>query len=400
MNKKKRVAISLELHWAHKHHQDVFAGVMDYAHQCGDWDCLIGPFPERYLRGRKNTRYCDAILARVTRPMFAAARAKGIPIVNVWYSSPVLDKVLTVVPDHKKKGRIAAQHLIARGFQRFSYIGTPRRDLGAKDVYEGYAQTLREARLSLVNVQVPARFPVAGWGWDRFHRAMETWMSHQSFPVGILCESDIMARYVSSQLARRGISVPHDVAIVGDGNEELVCTRPDPSLTSLDANYRAVGFRAAELLDGMIDGEAVAPRLIYLPSGDLVPRGSTEALVVEDRMVTAALRFITDRSHEAIRVGDVAAAVHVSRRSLERQFRSALNQSVSRHISLQRVERAKRMLTARRRSSKQIARECGFSSVQQMWSTFKRLTGMTPKAFSQLGMKKSPQSPATTKRTQ
>lgn len=387
MSTKKRIAISLELHWSLNHHLNVFAGVMDYAQQCGDWDCLIGPCPEWNLRRRKAQKYCDAILARVTKPMLAAARANGIPIINVWYSSPVLGKVLTVVPDHRKRARIAAQHLIARGFQRFCYIGTPGRDLGVKDAYEGYSGALSEARFALAKVQVPAIFPIAASSWDRFHRTLETWIARQSFPAGILCESDLLARYVSNQLTRRGISVPNDAAIIGDGNEELVCKHPEPSLTSLDENFRAVGFHAAELLDRMIEGEKAAPRIIYLPSGFLVPRGSTETLVVEDRLVAAALRFITDRCHEAIRVRDVAAAIHVSRRSLERQFRSVLNQSVSRQISLQRIERVKRMLAARRHSSKQIARECGFSSVQQLWSTFKRLTGMTPKAFSQLGKK-------------
>jgi LacI family transcriptional regulator len=102
---------------------------------------------------------------------------------------------------------------------------------------------------------------------------------------------------------------------------------------------------------------------------------------VEDRLVAAALRHIADGSHAAIRVGDVAAAVHVSRRTLERRFRAALNQSVARHIALQRVERAKRLLVESRELGKQVARECGFPSTEQLWLTFKRHTGLSPTAF-------------------
>jgi LacI family transcriptional regulator len=388
MKAKKRIAVALELAWFLRHHQEVFAGAMDYARRCGDWDCLIGPFPERFLRGTRGARYCDGILARATRPMVAAARAAGIPLVNVWYSSPVVGEVPTVAPDMRESGRMAARHLVARGFRRFVFIGVKRRERSSKELFAGYAGELRQARLPLATVRVPTGYADEAPDWEKFHEVMETWTARQALPVGIFCDRDLLARYVANDLARHGVTVPHEAALVGVGNEELVCVHPEPSLTSIDNGYHRVGFHAAQLLDRMIEGERVAPRTIHLPPMSLIPRRSTDSLVAEDGLVAAALRFIADRSQDAIRVRDVAAAVHVSRRTLERRFRAIVNQSVARQISLQRVERAKRLLVEGGPLGKQVARSCGFPSTEQMWLTFRRITGLSPTAFRNQSRKK------------
>jgi LacI family transcriptional regulator len=389
MGRRKRVAISLELVWFNKHHQEVFAGTQDYARQCGDWECFIGPYPERLLRGGAGSPCFDGILARVTRPMAAAARAAGIPLVNVWYSSPVADQVLTVVPDNVEIGRMAARHLFSRGFRRFAFIGVLREERAPKDLIAGYAEVLREARLPLTPVRVPAGYADKASGWDAFQEAVEAWIPVQALPVGILCDQDLLARYVVNALERHGVQVPHEAGLVGNGNEELVCTHPEPSLTSINGGHHRVGFHAAELLDRMIEGEKIPPRTIRMPPGSLIPRRSTDSQVVEDELVAAALRFIADGSHMSMQVGDVAAAVHVSRRTLERRFREVLRESVARQISLHRVERAKRLLLEGGPLGKQIARDCGFRSTEQMWLTFKRITGLSPTAFRKQSGRKS-----------
>lgn len=285
---------------------------------------------------------------------------------------------------------MAARHLVARGFRRFAFIGVKRRERSSKELFAGYAEELRRARLPLATIRVPTGYADEAPDWEKFHEVMEAWIARQALPVGIFCDRDLLARYVANDLARHGVAIPHEAALVGVGNEELVCVHPEPSLTSIDNGYHRVGFQAARLLDRLVEGERIAPRTIHLPPADLIPRRSTDSLVVEDGLVSAALRFIADRSRDAIRVGDVAAAVHVSRRTLERRFRAVVNQSVSRQIGLQRVERAKRLLVEGGSLGKQIARECGFPSAEQMWLTFKRFTGLSPTAFRRRSRRKGP----------
>ena len=381
MRKQKRIAIALELEWFVKHHQEVFAGAQDYARRCGDWDCILSPCPERQILRRRGDPPFDGILARATRPLAAAARAAGIPLVNVWYSSPVADAVPTVVHDFREIGRMVANHLLARGLRRFAFMGVVRSSRATREQWAGFSEVVRRARLSVTDILVPDRFAGTAAGWEAFHAAMEAWIPCQAWPAGIFCNRDMLARYVVNALARHGVKVPHEAAVVGNGNEELVCNHTEPSLTSVDGGHYQVGYRAAELLDRLIDGKKVPGRLVRLPLGNLVPRRSTDALAVDDRLVASALRFIADESHHAIRVGDIAAAVHVSRRTLEWRFRAALGQSVARYIARQRVERAKRLLVESGALGKQVARECGFPSTEQMWLTFKRVTGLSPTAF-------------------
>jgi len=67
MSAKKHIAISLELGWPYKHHQDVFVGTQQYARQCGFCDPkhmahaftrLVGLSPNAYRQQHKNPTAC------------------------------------------------------------------------------------------------------------------------------------------------------------------------------------------------------------------------------------------------------------------------------------------------------------------------------------------------------
>ena len=64
----------------------------------------------------------DGVLARTTVAMANAAIREGVPIVNVWLNSPA-NNVPRVIGDFEESGRIAAKHLMSRGFRRFGYLG-------------------------------------------------------------------------------------------------------------------------------------------------------------------------------------------------------------------------------------------------------------------------------------
>ena len=57
----------------------------------------------------------DGILGRITEPLARAASEIEIPAVNAWLNSPA-EKVTSVVADFETSGKMAAQHLIGRGF--------------------------------------------------------------------------------------------------------------------------------------------------------------------------------------------------------------------------------------------------------------------------------------------
>ena len=388
MSTKKRIAIALELAWLYKHHQDTFAGTQQYAQQCGDWECYITTFPERFLKMSKGSPHYDGILARATPSIVAAACDAGVPLVNVWYSSPVTDDVVTVAPDNVEVGRMAARHLLARGLRNFCFFGATRDESASREHLQGFSEVIKEARFPLETIRVSPKFDETASACERFHVAMEKWIPGQKLPVGVLCDRDTLCRYVTHGLIRSGVNVPHEAALIGVGNEEVICIDPEPSLTSIDRGHDRVGFHAAELLDRMIEGEDIAPQTIYLPPGNLIPRQSTDALAVENDMVAAALRFIADECHHPINVGDVAAAVKVSRRTLDRRFREVMGETIIGQINQQRIERAKRLLVEGDALIKQIAKECGFAGSVPLCHAFTRLVGISPRAFREQAKRK------------
>jgi len=379
MTKKRSVAMAIELEWPYKRHHDVFAGAYRYAQEQGGWKFVLDEYPELTLETARAKAPYDGIIGRVTPRLAAATQAAGIPLVNVWNSSPVTD-VPVVAPDFEAAGRMAAEHLLARGFEHFGFIGRTR-ERGPRQQLRGFDAVLTEAGFLQSSLMIPGSYPNTSANWRKFTAKVDGWMDQWAYPMGVNASYDLLARHVACVCDRKGLDVPQDVALVGTHNEPVICDHPEPSLTSIDLGYERVGYRAAQLLDEMMNGDAAPEEPIHLPPAELVSRRSTDSLAVEDDMVAAALRFISEHSHEPIKVGDVAKGLHVARRTLERRFSKRLGRSIAAEIARLRVERAKRKLVATKAPIKSIARKLGFADSLQMTVVFKRLAGVTPSAY-------------------
>ena len=86
--KPRRVALMLDLQWPYKRHSEIFAGVQRYAEEQG-WVSIIDEFAHDTLRRKRSAseRY-DGIVARANHPLARRAAKLGVPVVNVWPSSP------------------------------------------------------------------------------------------------------------------------------------------------------------------------------------------------------------------------------------------------------------------------------------------------------------------------
>jgi LacI family transcriptional regulator len=379
MGKNRRVAMAVDLQWPYKRHHEVFAGAHRYAQEQGGWKFILDLYAELTLESKQSRAMYDGIIGRVTPQLAGAARAAGVPLVNVWHASPV-SGVPLVTPDFEAAGRMAAEHLLARGFERFGFLGIQRQN-SAKEGLAGFRAVLRAAGFSSSTLMVSANTESTATNWLKFTARLDEWMDGWSCPMGVFAACDLSARHVACACDRRGLNVPQDVALIGTHNEPVICLHPEPSLTSIDLGYERVGYRAAELLYAMMGGAAAPTEPIYLPSAELIPRRSTDSLAVEDQMVASALRFISEHSHEPIQVGHVAEGLHAPRRTLERRFSASLGRSVASEIARLRVERAKRKLVETKASIKSIAREFGFSNSLQMAVVFNRLEGMSPSVY-------------------
>lgn len=375
--KPRRVALILELQWSYKRHAQVFAGIQRYAEERG-WTSIIDEFAHDTLRRKLDPaeRY-DGIVARAKGPLVRRAARAGVPVVNVWHSSPVRHLVPGVYPDATEAGRLVAEHLLARGFRSFATLTSPENQDNVLEVRE-FVRLVRAAGFpcrSAFVAQNPYDDLVL---WRKTLRRIERAMDRWQLPVGVYVGQEVCGRLVVQAGRRRGWRVPEDLAIVAGKNEETLCEQPRPSLTSIEIGYDRIGYAAAELLDRLMDGASPPSEPIRLTPAGLVLRESTDFFAVDHPVVAAALAFIAANSHRDIGPDDVARAVNAETRTLQNYFRKSLGRPVATEIRRVRIERAKRILTRSDRSLAAIAREVGFGSIQRLYEVFRRETGTSP----------------------
>ena len=175
------------------------------------------------------------------------------------------------------------------------------------------------------------------------------------------------------------LNVPEQVAILGLGDDDLVCNLASSPLSSIALSAEKAGYEAAATLDRLMNGEKVSDRTIVVPPSYVVTRQSTDILTIDDPYVADALRFIYRRARkEAIQVDDVLRAVPLSRRSLYERFARILGRPVHEEIKRIRVEHLARLLVSTKLSIAQISSTLGCSDMKNLARYFKQAKGMSP----------------------
>ena len=380
MGKRRRVAVMIELDWPFNRHMKVFAGCQEYAAEAG-WDCTVNPFADRTLESHRGASPYDGILGRPTQQLADEARRAGVPVVNVWMNSPARASLPGVFPDFEEAGVMAAGHLLARGFRQFGFLGYFR-DVTSRLQLKGFRSVIKASGFSCSVHRFGHTGPTKATTWEPFVGGLEAWVDTWTTPIGVCGTHDLPCRYLIDVCRLKGLSVPQDVAVIGNSNEEVICASPPPALTSIDLGYTQVGYQAAVLLDRLMNGEKPPSEQLISPA-ELVPRQSTDSYAVDDPLVARALRFIAEHGHEPIKVNDVAAAIPITRRSLERRFQKALRRTIAEEITRLRLERAKRRLVEADEPLKKVATASGFSNPTHFYRAFVRLEGISPKKYRQ-----------------
>ena len=370
-----KVAFALEMEWGLKHHSEIYAGCQKFANEA-KWATSIIPNSPRVLE----TGSYDGIIARVGTSFHKMAQYRKIPLVNVWQNSPVKE-VASVFSNNYETGVIAAEHLLGRGLRRFGFLGHNRdkADIQQLDGYtetlksEGYQSTIFKFNRSVIEGNAE--------GWEEFILQLRKWIKGLQPPVGIHATSDINCRYLIEICKSLELKIPHDLAIVGSGNEPLICSSPYPSLTSIDKNFEEVGYQAARLLDEMMKSGKRSKEAKYCQPQGIVPRQSTDSYASDHPKVALALRYIAESANRRIKVNDVVNAVATNRRTLERNFREFTGRTISHEISRMRIERAKRLMMESDLSFKELSAELGYRNSDHFYKSFLRAEGQTPSSF-------------------
>ena len=97
-----------------------------------------------------------------------------------------------------------------------------------------------------------------------------------------------------------------------------------------------------------------------------------------DDAVLKAQDFIDKNIHEKITIDQLASLVSIGRRSFERRFKLATNNSVLEYINRVKIETAKRNFEISRKNINEVMYEVGFTDAKSFRILFKKTTGLAP----------------------
>ncbi|WP_423128635.1 GlxA family transcriptional regulator [Gaoshiqia sp. Z1-71] len=98
----------------------------------------------------------------------------------------------------------------------------------------------------------------------------------------------------------------------------------------------------------------------------------------DDEAVKRAQEYIEENVEEKINVDVLADKIAVGRRSFERRFKRATNNSVLEYIQRVKVEVAKRNFETSRKNINEVMFEVGYTDTKAFRTAFKKITGLTP----------------------
>ncbi len=98
----------------------------------------------------------------------------------------------------------------------------------------------------------------------------------------------------------------------------------------------------------------------------------------DDAEIMQAQKFIEQRFQEKISVDQLADLVALGRRSFERRFKAATNNTVVEYIQRVKIEAAKRSLETSRKNVNEVMFDVGYTDTKAFRDVFKKITGLTP----------------------
>lgn len=119
-----------------------------------------------------------------------------------------------------------------------------------------------------------------------------------------------------------------------------------------------------------IDKESQSPFIIFEGQKDH-----------QDEPVKKAQEFIENHFEDKINVDQLATMFALSRRTLERRFKTATSNTITEYVQRVKMEAAKRSLETGIKNVNEVMFEVGYNDTKAFRSTFKKVTGLSPVAY-------------------
>ena len=180
----------------------------------------------------------------------------GIPLVEIWeIGARAIDMVVGFSNRHA--GEAMGDYFISQGHRVLGFVGghEPRSEARL----QGFQQAAQRGR----RIVVKPLLLTEGSSYAAGREALGRLLSTRPKPNAIFFSNDALAVGALMECQRRGIRVPHDLAIAGFANldiaEEIV-----PALTTVQVEAAAIGTRAADMILQRLSGNTLSETRVDL----------------------------------------------------------------------------------------------------------------------------------------
>ena len=371
--RQKRIALLLDIKSDYEH--GIARGVIKYSKEVGLWKLFgrgftLGKFPDL-------TEWDgDGVIAIVHNESEAKKLVdSGLPAVDV---AGAVDYGFSQVTNRDyESGEMAGRHLRSCGCTNFAYCGVAGKHWSHQR-YFGFKNMVKDIDPQVKSFQLQLEV------WESLEKSsfLKKFILSLKKPVGIMAANDTIGVRITDLCKEEGLVVPHEVAVVGVDNEDVLCELSDPSLSSIPCDCERIGYEAAVVLAEMIaGGRDKEPVRMEISPKSLVVRASSNTIITDDEIVREAVQYIHENAFMGINVADVVKNASVGRRALEKRFSAALKHTIHEEIKNTRLQKAVHMLLESSNSAAIISEACGFSSPQRFHAVFMKEYGKTPMEY-------------------
>ncbi|WP_434810752.1 LacI family DNA-binding transcriptional regulator [Microbacterium sp. bgisy189] len=269
------------------------AGARALAKKTSDWYGLVteivtAPFAVDIIKGAQDAALVDGkhllIASTESDPTIEQAaierlleqRVEGILYAATWHRAVELPEIArevptvlvncfdaegrfpAIVPDERAGGRRATERLLAAGHRRIGFINLDPEIPAAVGRRSGFHEALQDAQIKIHDALEVSGHATAHGGYDAATALLEL----AEPPTAIFCANDRMAMGAFDAIKERGLRIPHDVAVIGFDNQELIAGYLRPGLTTVALPFEQMGALGVELLADIIAGRPTATETV------------------------------------------------------------------------------------------------------------------------------------------
>lgn len=371
----KRVFVQLES--GRGYGRDLLKGIYDYNNQFSKWEIIFEP--AYYLKTTENRDLVK--LVRLLKPdgciiehseRINEIKKLNIPIIQASWAER-LKNIPCLKGNYEADGKMAAEYFLKLGFRKLAFFGV-NKIAWSDGRFISFEKHASQNGVQVIRYMFNTNKVGLRHNFDHLIR----WLKSLPKPIGILSCNDDFGQMLINACSMGELKVPHEVAVLGVDNDELLCNITYPNLSSIARNHTKAAYNACEILDRLMNGAAVSQTVIPTEPVEIIVRSSTDAIASNDIEVIKAMQFIRDNTNVQITVEDVVKVTNLSRRTLYSRFKQITGNTINDEIQLNKLKKFKELLKNQHLSVKEVAFSLGFNDVSHVSRWFSSIEGISP----------------------